>query len=232
MQKFIRLCLTTFLILAPQVNCLANSLIPEDFRDKISRLKWIAYAPLRFNPNIDLYPPEESIREDLELLFRYGFRGIVTYGANKILAQIPRIARETGFQAVIMGIWDLASNNELENALAAVEYVDGYCVGNEGLNLRYDIATLKEVIAYVKEKTGKPVTTTEQVTDYYNDAILEIGDWVFPTIHPFLNHVTNPQKAANWIEKHYKILIRHAGSNKVVFFKEVGFPTAGMKHAN
>ena len=219
----------SLILLAKQAFCE----VAPDFMQKIKTLKWIAYAPTNFNPDQDIYPTQDSIREDLATLYKYGFRGVVTYGSFKSLAEIPRIASEVGFTGVIMGIWDINNTDEIMNATLAMGYVDGYCIGNEGLNRRYDLETLKSVIASIKETTGKPATTTEEINDYYNNTLdlISVGDWVFPNIHPFLSEVKNPAKAAKWIETHYNILKKHLPSERIILFKEAGFPTAGCSGA-
>jgi exo-beta-1,3-glucanase (GH17 family) len=204
----------------------------EDFKYKVKNLKWVAYSPTNFDPNRGIYPSDNSIREDLNLLYRYGFRGIVTYGSDKSLAQIPRLAYEVGFNGIIMGIWTINSQEEIDNAISASQYVDGYCVGNEGLNSRYDLETLRQVISKIKDSTNKPATTTEQISDYSNDNVFSVGDWIFPNIHPFLSEIKDPQKGAEWIEKHYQRLQKHCPSDKIILFKETGFPTAGMFKAS
>jgi exo-beta-1,3-glucanase (GH17 family) len=202
----------------------------DEFVEKIINLKWVAYSPTNCDPAKDVFPSEDTIRKDLELLYNAGFRGLVTYSSYSSFAGIPRIAKETGFEGVIMGIWDIESAEEISNAASAIDYVDGYCMGNEGLNINYDIETLNGAIAELKIATGKPVTTTEQIFDYYNDDVLAIGDWIFPNIHPFLCEIKNPKKAARWIQRHYNMLKRHAGT-KLIIFKEVGYPTAGAREA-
>ena len=136
-----------------------------------------------------------------------------------------------GFQGVIMGIWDVSSMEEMENAVEAQGYVDGYCVGNEGLYVRYELAALQRAMDVLREKTKKPVTTTEEIDDYAHDEVFALGDWIFPNIHPFLSEVRDPLRAARWIESHYKRLQKHISSDRVVFFKEVGYPTRGMWEA-
>lgn len=133
----------------------------KDFKKKTMSLRWIAYAPTNFNPVKKIYPSEESIREDLLQLFRYGFRGIVTYGSKGSLSKVPAIASRVGFQAVIMGIWDINDREEIMEATLASNYVDGYCVGNEGLNIRYSLDSLNKAILNIKETTQKFATTAE-----------------------------------------------------------------------
>lgn len=210
----------------------AFSASTEEFKKKALGIKWIAYAPTNFDPEAGVYPSEESIRKDLQLLYRHGFEGIVTYGSDRILGDIPRIAQEAGLSGVIMGIWDIESTEEITNAIKAAKYVDAYCVGNEGLGHRYDIDTLTKLIAKIKGKTARPAATTEQVNDYYRDDVLTVGDWIFPNIHPFLSNVKDPQKAASWIRKYYDRLQKKCPPDKFVFFKEVGYPTAGNSYAS
>lgn len=202
----------------------------KEFSEKIMSLKWVAYAPCNFDPTRDIYPSEDSIREDLALLYKYGFGGLVTYGSLRSLADIPRIASETGFSGMIMGVWDIFNKEEIMNAIMASEYVDGYCIGNEGLNSRYDLDELKAVIENIKIATNKPVTTTEQISDYSNDNVLYIGDWIFPNIHPFLSEIKDPKRGVKWIEKHYQVLKKHSNARPILF-KETGFPTAGLPKA-
>lgn len=92
----------------------------DEFVRKIDSLKWITYAPTNFNPLKKIYPSGESIAQDLKLLFDAGFNAVITYGSQETLADIPRIAREAGFQGVIMGIWDFKDQKELDNAIAMV----------------------------------------------------------------------------------------------------------------
>lgn len=195
-------------------------------------LKWVAYAPTNYDPEKAAFPPIDSIQKDLKLLFEYGFNGVVTYGSMGTLAEIPKLAREAGFKGVIMGIWAIEDADEIENAQAACPYVDGYCMGNEGLNVRYDLIRLKLAIGQMKSITNKPVTTTEHITDYSNDQVFDLGDWIFPNIHPFLFNVDDPEKGAQWIAKHCRILTRHAKGCRVVLVKEAGFPTAGAPKAS
>lgn len=204
----------------------------EDLKEKIGTLKWVAYAPTNFNPIRAIFPDEESVRKDLELLYDYGFRGLVTYGSDGMLARVPEIARSVGFSGIIMGVWDIDSREEITSATMASPFVDGYCLGNEGLNSRYTLDQVRAAIESMQAATHKPVTTTEQVFDYANDDLLALGDWVFPNIHPFLAEVKDPRRAAVWIQKHYQQLKKHCPADRIVFFKEVGWPTSGMFKAN
>lgn len=203
----------------------------NEFSRKLYSVKWIAYSPTNFNPDKGLYPPLISIEQDLKVLKGAGFTGIITYGSTGTLSSIPEIAKNLGFEGVIMGIWDIRDNQELSAAIESRDYVDGYCVGNEGLGRRYEIEELISVMDYVRQMSVKPITTAEEIMDYANDKIVKLGDWVFPNVHPFLLNIKEPQKAANGIKHYFKIISR-AAKGKPVLFKEVGYPTNGDAFAN
>lgn len=208
----------------------------DDLYQKFADFPWIAYAPTHFDPIVGSMPTEQDITDDLKVLYDFGFRGVVTYSSDAILAEIPRLARAVGFEGVVMGIWAPGNETETAAAIAAVDYVDGYVVGNEGLyNNRYDLATLEAAIADLKTQTGKPVTTTEVQPLYEKDvenSVLDLGDWVFPNIHPFWAHITDPFDAAMWTEMQYETLVQAAGPERKVVFKEIGLPTAGTNNTS
>ncbi len=133
----------------------------EAFSHKLSALKWVAYAPVNFDPGANKYPDASSIEEDLRMLLRAGFDGVITYGSLNTLADIPRIAKKLGYKAVIMGIWSIQDQREINNAISALAYVDGYCLGNEGLLYkRYTLNELWLAIDNLKARTAKPVATS------------------------------------------------------------------------
>lgn len=214
----------------------------ETLADLFAGLDWVSFAPTHFDPMTGTYPEEMSLREDLQVLCRLGFHGIITYDAWLTLRHIPRLAREACFRGVIMGIWCLSRVDpgcsrerieaEFRNAVEASPFVDGYAVGNEGLNQRYTRAELEDTVARLKAATGKPVTTSEQIDDYMADqSLLALGDFILPIVHPFWHEVRSPQSAAQWTADQYErlkaLLVQQGLREKPVFFKEVGLPTAG-----
>jgi exo-beta-1,3-glucanase (GH17 family) len=207
--------------------------LDRSFKNKLAHLKWVAYAPTNFNPQKRRYPDEISIRADLTVLKNAGFNGIVTYGAQNSLAQIPRIAREVGFSGVIMGIWSLGNKYENDDAIRQKDYVDGYCAGNEGYKVRYDIDILRKAIKFIKAETGKPVTTSEQINDYFFDRdLIEAGDWLFPIAHPFVMGIDKPKFAVSWIQDRFRSLKKSLGKDIPILLKESGHPTGGAPGAN
>jgi exo-beta-1,3-glucanase (GH17 family) len=195
---------------------------------------WAAYAPTLFNPNNGTFPSDESMREDLKSLYAEGFRGIVTYASDGTLNHIPRLARDLGFKLVYMGIYCPLSPSEVAAALAESTYVDGYVVGNEGLGdnrvyCAYDTTQLQATMEWLRQSSGKPVSTSEQVDDYLQGPwsvwLLDRSDWVFPNVHPYWAGLTNPDSAVAWtIDKYEAVQQRTA---KPVTIKETGLPSAG-----
>lgn len=205
----------------------------RDLYEKFDTLKWCSFSPTHFNPNIGVYPDEFNIREDLKTAKAFGCEGIITYGSDNTLGQVPRIAHEEGYSGFIMGVWNPKSTEEISNALLAVSYVDGYIVGNEGLTfpypygLAYTSSELLATISNMKVATGKPVTTSEPSSAYVeHPEYLDFGDWIFPNTHSYWAGITNPADAVSWTVNSYHE-IRNAMPGKYVFLKEDGQPTCG-----
>lgn len=206
---------------------------------------WISFAPpAPFNPNVNAFPTESELRASLLLLHSEGWRGLVTYSMDGTLRHVPRIAKEVGFTKVIAGLfWFDRASFDLERAaaLAEVQWVDAYCLGNEGLfplqladgtiiPARYSRPDLETEIAALKSNTGRPVATTELFYRYLDDTTLfNIGDWVFPTLHPFNDPNALFQfvpAAVAFTIDHY-LALQNAASGHVVIIKETWWPTAG-----
>lgn len=203
---------------------------PADFVSKLLSLTWVASGPTNFDPEKGIFPSEESIKEDLKTLHAAGFNGLVTYGVGIFT---PQLAKEAGFKGMILGIWDPLNSEELQKAkeVAQSDILIGFAVGNEGLDVRYDFSQLTQVMEELKKETGKPVTTTEEFGDYYDDKLLSLGDWIFPNVHPYWHGVRNPEDAVNWTSEMFQDLTERA-KNRVVVFKEVGLPSGGEPSVN
>ena len=207
--------------------------LPSGWEKKVSNIIWIAYSPPNANPNKGIQASAEDIQADLEVLHNAGFTGLVTYDSKGVMGRdFPTLAKETGFKGVIMGIWDPTSAEEMSNAQAASSnpIVLGFCVGNEGLDVRYDMTVLSSTIEELRKTTGKPVTTAEQLDDYYDEKLLEIGEWVFPNAHPYFHSQIDPVNAVKWTEGAYKDL--SSKTDRFILFKEVGLPTEGDAENN
>ncbi len=150
---------------------------------------WIGYEPARFNPAVLDSTTEPEIIRELATLREVGFTGIVTYGSRPDLACIPRLAHEHGFK-VIMGVWNPLDDNELRVAYDNRQYVDAYCVGHNclsddtGLTLCSE-RQLQRALRWLRERTRKPVATTQLAKQYTPEAsrLNTMGDFLCPDVH-------------------------------------------------
>jgi exo-beta-1,3-glucanase (GH17 family) len=212
----------------PPITSNPTAASPVNWEQAFDKLVWVAYSPPSANPDKGIQPEVGAIKTDLATLRKAGFTGLITYSSAGVLGrELAALAQDAGFQGLIPGIWDPMSQEERENAAAAAAspLVLGYCVGNEGLEKRYQFNELSQAVADLKAATGKPVTTTEEIDDYLDPGLLALGDWVFPNAHPYFHNQIAPEMAARWTIAAYDDLARRAG--RLVVFKEVGLPTAG-----
>lgn len=211
--------------------------VPPAPADQLKRLCWVAYSPTNFDPTTSpvRWPSEEDVREDLRVLRSASFNGLVTYGSNYPgpggpgrTLDIVGLTQSAGFEGMIVGVWNPGDENELKAAEQAGPHsvVVGYCVGNEGLGVRYDLKTLTSAMERLRRATNKPVSTSEEVGDYaQNSPLWGIADWTFPNAHPYFANLRDPREAAQWTESIFRTL--RAVSDKPLIFKEVGLPSAG-----
>jgi exo-beta-1,3-glucanase (GH17 family) len=201
----------------------------EAWAKQLTDLTWVDYSPTMADPDNGVEPSIDSMTQDLVLLRKAHFTGLVTYSsAGNLGRELPRIAKVQGFQAIIIGVWDPNSKAEVNAAIAAAAdpIVLGICVGNEGLDKkRYDFATLRNVVLQIRTATRKPVTTTEITEQYSNKELTELGDWVFPNAHPYFHKKLDPDEAANWTATAYRTMRKQ--TTRPLMLKEVGLPTAG-----
>lgn len=192
----------------------------------------VAYNPPGLSPaNQSGLLPAADIERDLRLLRGAGFDGLVTYSGMGVVGSAPEWARRQGFTGmVVMGIWDPSSAEEWRNALAQAAFVDGYCVGNEGLGVRYSVQQLDHRMTELRRLTGRPVTTSEPIQHYfkgrYRDWLRKHSDWLFPIAHPYWAEQVNPKSAVDWIIAQHDLLVAESG--RPAMLKEAGVPTAGM----
>ncbi len=188
----------------------------------------IAYSPKFYSPAPNAIPTSrEQITRDLKLLHKTGFRSLVTYTASGEIGKAPEIARNVGFNGfIVMGIWDPLSPQEWTNALSQASFVDGYCMGNEGLDLRYSKKMLAKRMAELRKITGHPVTTSEPIDAYFSGQnsnwLLSHSDWLFPTAHPYWASRIDPEEAVEWIVARHDYLVATTG--KAALIKEAGLP--------
>jgi exo-beta-1,3-glucanase (GH17 family) len=188
----------------------------------------IAYAPRGYDPRRPGSVTAASVERDLRTLRAVGFRSLVTYGSGGALGDVPSIARRVGFDdLLVMGIWDPTDEEEMTNALRQARNVDAYCVGNEGLAVRYSAPQLLETMQRLRAASGRPVTTSERIGDYlsgpHHEWLMTHSDWLFPTAHPYWYGRRDVPDATQWITTHYDVLA--AQTQRPVILKEASFPT-------
>jgi len=199
-----------------------------DWHNKLSTLRWVDYSPSTGNPNQGIEPSVDSIRQDLAVLRKAHFTGLVTYGSKGRLGnELLTLAKDAGFAGVVIGVWNPADADEVAAAKRATasEVVIGICMGNEGLmSHRYSMETLTKAIREIRTATKKPVTTTE-IIQQYDATILGLVDWAFPNAHPYFANTVEPQSAVAWTLGQFRRLSQ--ASSQLVVLKEVGLPTGG-----
>lgn len=193
---------------------------------------WITFAPPRpFNPDHNTFPSEAQLRASLAQLRNEGWQGVVTYSLDGALAWVPRLAKEVGFTSVIAGLFWYDNAQLLRERKAAVEqlaWIDAFALGNEGIQFgRYTRSELASEIAHLKSETDRPVATTETMNSYRSDrSLLEIGDWIFPNIHPWFANIRTVSEAAKFVQDEYRWIQTQAPA-RFVSVKEAWWPTRG-----
>jgi exo-beta-1,3-glucanase (GH17 family) len=202
----------------------------ETLNGKLDRLTFVGYAPVEFDPDRGMFPSRESLEMDCAALATSPFKGIYTFGSDGSLKHIPEIAKSCGLQGVIMGVFDPTNNEEIQAAIDSRRFVDGYCVGHNGLGSRYAPDALRAAIQRVRDETKLPVTTTEGYLEYMSLGWLsEMVDWLFPDVVYFWHDGGNAKEA---VKHAVKIISRFEeigfGDRSVrIALKMVSYPSAG-----
>lgn len=199
----------------------------------------IGYTPSQLdprNPDNQVKLPTSSIKADLAAL-RPAFDGLVTYGYHEACTpRILAIAKELNYRAVMIGIWQPKSADEVDGVARLVEqYHDDMAVtviiGNEGLIFnRYEEDDLRIAHARLRKRlpADVPLTTTEPLTTYDRQFVRDFGDFLAPNIHPVFDAPDlEAAKAVAWTNEHALKLAKQSG--KSVLVKETGFPHAGKQ---
>lgn len=208
--------------------------------DQIINLKWINYEPIDYCPFSDRFPDTSAIRTELKFL-REQHSGIITFGCAGTLVEIPRIAKELGFEAVIMGIENPDSIELIESAVSARKYVDGYCIGhNWGIDSLPPIdwsmqkQQLLEKIKLLKYLAGKPVSITYYY-DAYDPEFKGMVDWIFPDIGgTWREAISDSSRQMDYLLQEFNRYVEQAKEDvanwgKPVLLKMVSCPSGGTK---
>ncbi len=201
--------------------------------------RFVAYQPTElkvWNGN-PVQASEVSIREDLKAL-RPWFDGVITYGAHSGAELIPGIAKELGYRAVVMGIWNPDDDREVRNALAVWEkYPDivlGVSLGNEMvLSRRGSWSGYARAIGKFRDRAPKlPLAVTEPFATFLDDPgakpVLAKLDFMAVNIHPIFEPWFKDVPPFNWAD-----FVVQAGRRLAaeafcgpILVKETGVPTA------
>lgn len=202
-----------------------------DWPDQISGYSFSPFRPGQ-NPQENVYPSDEEIRSDLELLSRQT-NNIRTYSVAGTQADIPRLAEEFGMR-VTLGVWISGDIERNEQEIAkAIELANGsrsvvrVTVGNEAL-FREEI-TPEALIAYidrVRAAVKVPVTTSEQwhIWEQYPQLARHV-DLIAAHILPYWEFV--PMKDSTRFVLDRARDLKKLFPKKPLLLSEVGWPSNG-----
>ncbi|MCO6412680.1 MAG: DUF4038 domain-containing protein [Thiogranum sp.] len=202
----------------------------------VESVRFVAYTPtdLRIVAGEVLPASAQQIRKDLSIL-RKDFQGLVMYSGNNGLEEVPAIARELGFEALILGIWDIASEDEIANVIRLARaypgLIVGVSVGNEVLLAeRHEWAALREAIQRLRAALPQvAITTSEPFYFYLNEDppdFLSVQDFLLPSVHPLFE--TWFPEATTEIAVDFVVQVAErltAKTDKPVLIKETGLPS-------
>lgn len=199
--------------------------------------RFIAYQPtaLKVIDGKLTKADDADIRADLETL-RPWFNGLITYGALNGNERVPDIAKESGFRAVVMGVWDISNATEIDQALAArrrnPDIVAGLSLGNEVVfgnrgtwsDLRARLKAVREVAP------GLPLSISEPFAEYLDHresrSVLRETDFMLVNIHPVFETWFRAGTADNWTDFVVRVLARlRKIYSRPILVKETGVPT-------
>ncbi|MBU1331226.1 MAG: glycosyltransferase [Gammaproteobacteria bacterium] len=207
---------------------------PVTAPDWPEQISGFSYSPFRQgqNPQQDIYPNDDQIREDLELLSKHT-DNIRTYSVDGTLERVPLLAEEFGLR-VTLGVWISPDEERNEREMAkAIEIANNsrsvvrVVVGNEAL-FRREITT-QNLIKYLDRMRAAvkvPVTTSEQwhIWDEYPE-LADHTDLVAAHVLPYWEFIP--------MEDSTQFVLDRARDMKKLFPKkplllsEVGWPSNG-----
>jgi hypothetical protein len=208
--------------------------------------RWVAYDPPGYNPypGEERMPTPEEMERELRLLCDEksgtGFDALITFKAMGTMAQIPELAKKVGFRKVIMGVWvpfkkgkldKEALDEQIKAAVKAKKFVDGYCLGHN-VPGEIKIETLKEWMADLRRKTGKPVSTTARLVNYLGERgkeLREIGDWYFPDVRGSWVRGVPPEKLMEELEQAVRD-VTTLPPDRPVLLKMISCPAKGSRY--
>jgi len=174
-------------------------------------------------------PSARELRQDAESLHAIGFRAVTTHATTPASAPVCRFFKRKGFATVLVGIADPTDAAEVRRAVRLKRCADGYVVGTGGVAAgRWTRDALAGVIARVRQKTGRPVTTREPSDTLRADpSLARLGDWVFPIVQPWDAGKREGQEACGYTIFAYRDVAALAPAGMATMVAESGLPTEG-----
>jgi exo-beta-1,3-glucanase (GH17 family) len=209
----------------------------DAIREALAHTRFVSYQPtaLRIIDGKATHANEASIADDLTVL-RSRFDGLITYGASSGAERVPDVAAALGYKAVIVGVWDPSSDEEVGKAIAAwgrhPQLVVGISLGNETvLGKRFDFESLGGAIGEVRKKApGLVLSTTEPFHLFLTEAatpLLHELDFMLANVHPVFQPwfaSASDETAAQFVVNVVDLLA--AAYCGPILVKETGVPTA------
>ena len=207
---------------------------------------WINYAPAKpFDFVLGKNPvTEQQLQAELELLYRFGFRGLVTNAMTYGLEAAPRVAKRIGFEHVIAKLWwadDPTLDIEKHQVEREIADIDALVVGNETVHkavLRGQpgdeaVKRLQDEIEGLQHAYDKPVTTGLHRDDWvrYPEIATKFGDFVFPNLQPWWVQLRNdPETAAQWVIDVLQVIRDTPGmpEDRVIVIQEAAYPSGAL----
>jgi len=202
----------------------------------LGSVRFVAYTPTDFGVVAGRVQAAsvQAVRADLQTL-RPDFDGLVTYSCTDGLEQVPAIAAELGYRALVIGIWDPLSERETANAVrlarAYPQLVVGVSVGNETLLAqRRDWAELRAALQRLRvQLPAVAIATSEPFYFYLNQEpadFVAVQDFLLPSIHPLYEPwfaQASDAQALDFVEQVVDRLT--AQTDKPLLIKETGLPS-------
>jgi exo-beta-1,3-glucanase (GH17 family) len=199
--------------------------------------RFVAYDPtsLQFVNGQATHADEASMLEDLKVL-RPRFDGLITYTSANGADKVADVAAKLGYRALIIGVYDIESREELDNALAAAkrhpELVVGLSIGNEVVFS--ERAPPDQIVSLFREvwrrAPGLALTTTEPFHTFLEPAaepLLSQLDFMLVNVHPiyesWFQFVLDEIAADFVVQTADKLAEVYCGP---ILVKETGEPTA------
>ena len=211
--------------------------------DKVARLRnvlrevrFVAYTPTDFAV-VNGQPKSASaarIGQDLARLHA-DFQGLITYSCANGVEQVPAVAAQLGYRALILGVWDPTSKTEVDAAVALARrypsLVVGISLGNETLLAkRLPWPALRRALEQLRIALPMVAVTTSEPFYYYllddTPGFLEAQDFLLPSIHPLYQPWFKGSTVATDVDFVVEVLGKLAArSDKPILVKETGLPS-------